>query len=325
MIDDLTRTTIQARLLHWYARAHRPLPWRDTRDPYAILVSEVMLQQTQAERVIPKYHAFLEQFPTLHSLAAASPADVLRAWSGLGYNRRALNLQRTALAAVERHGGSLPSDVADLLALPGIGPYTAGAIACFAFGQDVAFIDTNIRRVLHRVLVGPDLPERSASEREMVELATAMVPAGSGYAWNQALMELGATICRARVAECLHCPLREVCQSAGRITALAAQAAQAAQSAQAGAKRSAPAPRFEETARFARGRIIATLGEHTGDGLSVAELAAHIRGNDSEVEREWVEAQLPRLLTEGLLQLVPASASAPERFRLPTSIDVQPA
>lgn len=316
MHDDLMRTTIQERLLRWYAHAHRPLPWRDTRDPYAILVSEVMLQQTQAERVIPKYLAFLEQFPTLPELATASPADVLRAWSGLGYNRRALNLQRTALAAVERHGGSLPSSVDKLLELPGIGPYTAGAIACFAFGQDVAFIDTNIRRVLHRVLVGPDLPARTVSDREMAALATQMVPVGSGYAWNQALMELGATICRARVAECLHCPLRDVCKSAGQITVLATQV---------GTRRGAPAQRFEETARYARGRIIATLSTHEGDGLSVAELAAHIRGSDSEVEREWVEAQLPRLLTEGLIQQVAASADAPERFRLPISLDVLPA
>ena len=142
-------------LLDWFAVFGRDLPWRRTRDPYRIMVSEIMLQQTQVDRVIPKYHAFLEAFPTLEALAAAPTAEVIRAWSGLGYNRRAVNMQRAARAVLDEHGGQFPRDFAALLRLPGIGPYTAGAIACFAFEQDVAFIDTNIRRVVQRLFVGP--------------------------------------------------------------------------------------------------------------------------------------------------------------------------
>jgi A/G-specific adenine glycosylase len=137
---------IQGALLAWFAEHARDLPWRRTRDPYRIMVSEIMLQQTQVDRVRPKYYAFLEAFPNLESLASAPTAEVIRAWAGLGYNRRAVNMQRTAQAVIREHGGQFPRDLAALLKLPGIGPYTAGAIACFAFEQDVAFIDTNIRR-----------------------------------------------------------------------------------------------------------------------------------------------------------------------------------
>src|SRR5581483_4865161 len=150
------RPAIQAALLEWFAAAGRDLPWRHTRDPYRIMVSEIMLQQTQVDRVIPKYHAFLAAFPTLEALAAAPTAEVIRAWSGLGYNRRAVNMQRTARAVLEEHGGQFPRDLPALLRLPGIGPYTAGAIACFAFEQDVGFMDTNIRRVVQRLFVGPE-------------------------------------------------------------------------------------------------------------------------------------------------------------------------
>src|SRR4051812_1029866 len=134
---------IQSGLLRWFAENRRDLPWRHTRDPYAILVSEVMLQQTQVDRVIPYFRSFLERFPTVRDLAAAATADVITLWAGLGYNRRAVNLQRTARAVVDQHSGAFPSDPETLATLPGIGPYTAGAIACFAFEQDVAFLDTN--------------------------------------------------------------------------------------------------------------------------------------------------------------------------------------
>ncbi len=137
MAERLISDISQKRLLAWYADNYRRLPWRETRDPYSILVSEVMLQQTQAERVVPKYHEFLARFPTLEALADAPASEVIRAWAGLGYNRRALNLQRACRAVVERFGGVMPSDPTDLASLPGIGPYTAGAVACFAFEQDV--------------------------------------------------------------------------------------------------------------------------------------------------------------------------------------------
>src|SRR5215475_5527661 len=138
--DELA--AIRAALLDWFVASGRDLPWRHTRDPYWILVAEIMLQQTQVDRVIPKFRAFLERFPTLEVLASAPTAEVIRAWAGLGYNRRAVNMQRTARAVLEDHDGQFPRDLATLLRLPGIGPYTAGAIACFAFEQDVGFMDT---------------------------------------------------------------------------------------------------------------------------------------------------------------------------------------
>ena len=177
---------MQALLLAWYARHGRDLPWRRTRDPYAILVSEVMLQQTQVERVIPRYLAWLERWPTAEALAAASPADVILAWQGLGYNRRAVNLHRAARVVAE---SGWPDDLTEL---PGVGPYTAAAIANFAFGRDVLPVDTNVRRVQER----------------------------TGGAFDascaQALFDLGATVCLARVPRCGACPLAAACLSRGR-------------------------------------------------------------------------------------------------------------
>ena len=173
-------------LLAWYAHHARDLPWRRTEDPYAILVSEVMLQQTQVERVVPRYLAWLERWPTVTALAEASPADVIRAWQGLGYNRRGLNLHRAARAVAER---GWPSDLTEL---PGVGPYTAAAVANFAFGRSVLPVDTNVRRVQERT--GDSFSPRA----------------------GQALMDLGATICLARIPRCPECPLAEACPSRGR-------------------------------------------------------------------------------------------------------------
>src|SRR4051812_19383931 len=185
-------------LLEWYAREARDLPWRRTRDPYAILVSEVMLQQTQVARVVPRYEAWLERWPTAKSLAAAPVADVLAEWVGLGYNRRALRL-REACAVVARAGW--PRDAEGLRRLPGVGPYTAAAVASFAFGQRVAAVDTNVRRVAQRIGVAPAelLPERRHAD------------------WNQAAMELGARVCRARAPSCDGCPAAPWCGSRGRV------------------------------------------------------------------------------------------------------------
>ena len=194
MIDE---RELQSSLIAWFHESGRDLPWRRTRDPYAILVSEIMLQQTQVARVVVRYAVWLERWPTASSLAQASTADVVRAWSGLGYNRRALNLQRAARAVVEH--GRFPDTVAGLLELPGVGPYTARAIACFAFGVEVTALDVNVTRVLTR-----------AFGRDDVE-----PPAGLAWEWNQALFDLGAQLCLARVPRCLHCPLRDACPSAG--------------------------------------------------------------------------------------------------------------
>ncbi len=194
-------------LLGWFKEHARDLPWRRTRDPYAILVSEVMLQQTQVDRVLPYYTRFLERFPTVEDLATAATSDVIRIWSGLGYNRRAVNLQRAARAVVDELGGSFPDDPAELKKLPGIGAYTAGAIAAFAHERDVAFLDTNMRRVISRVIFGTE----SARESEALEAANALVPPGHGWTWNQALIEFGALQCTARRPACIVCPLRDEC------------------------------------------------------------------------------------------------------------------
>jgi A/G-specific adenine glycosylase len=179
-------------LLAWYEIHGRDLPWRGDPDPYHILVSEVMLQQTQVERVRPKYEEFLERFPTLQSLAEASTADVLRAWQGLGYNRRAVNLKRTAEAACRDHACRLPRTVEALERLPGIGRYTARAVACFAFGEQVPVVDTNVRRVLSG-FAGRDL-----TVKETEELAVELLPEGRAVDWNQALMDYGAMVYKAK-------------------------------------------------------------------------------------------------------------------------------
>ena len=196
---------MQQALLTWSARTRRDLPWRHTRDPWAILVSEVMLQQTQVPRVIPKYQAFLDRFPSASQCAAAPVADVVRAWAGLGYNRRAVNLHRAAVAVVERHGGGFPNDLDALMALPGVGPYTARAVLTFAFGRDVGIVESNTGRVLARVAGRP------LTQAEGQRFADALVPEGEGWAWNQAMIDLGATVCLRRAPKCAECPVASDC------------------------------------------------------------------------------------------------------------------
>ncbi len=232
-------------VLAWGAPDLRDLPWRRDRDPWRILVAEVMLQQTQAERVIPKWEAFLDAFPTAAHCAQASLGDVLRLWHGLGYPRRARNLHAAATVVVRDHGGRLPDDLASLLALPGVGPYTARAVLAFAFERDVAVVDTNIARVLART-AGERLTPRQAQAR-----ADAVVPAGDGWLWNQVLMDLGATLCRP-APNCDACPLRSGC-----VWHLAGHPEPDPAVGSAGVStRQAP---FDGSDRQARGRVLAEL------------------------------------------------------------------
>jgi A/G-specific adenine glycosylase len=217
-------------LLAWYDRVRRPLPWRNTRDPYALLVSEVMLQQTQAARVVPYYESFLRRFPDPPTLAAAAPRDVLAAWSGLGYNRRALALQAAARVVAER---GWPDDLTEL---PGVGPYTAAAVASFAWDAQRAAVDVNARRVIER------WDGRGRSPQQLAARAAELLPPGRAATWNQAMMELGATVCTARAPRCGACPVADRCAGPDRRPA-----------------RSAPRQRFEDTDRYARGRILAAL------------------------------------------------------------------
>jgi A/G-specific adenine glycosylase len=210
-----TLRRVRRSLLVWYEGGHRDFPWRETRDPYAVLVSEVMLQQTQASRIAERFPAFMARFPTAVSLGSASTADVLAAWSGLGYNRRALALHRTAVI-VARDGW--PRDVPGLARLPGIGPYTARAVASLAFDVPIGVVDTNVRRWLVRRFGGPDQPRR------LQVLSDALAAPGQGSdvaAWTHASMEFGAAICRSREPRCEACPIARGCPSRGRAAAVA--------------------------------------------------------------------------------------------------------
>jgi A/G-specific adenine glycosylase len=243
-------------LLAWYARVRRPLPWRFTRDPYALLVSEVMLQQTQAARVVPFYEAFLAEFPTVEALAAAPPHAVLSRWSGLGYNRRALAL-RAAAAEVAARGW--PDDLREL---PGVGPYTAAAVAAFAWDAPAAAVDTNVRRVIAR----HDGEDRSPPA--LAARATELLARHPPAAFNQATMELGATVCTPRRPRCEACPVATTCASADGVAVPARRSADG------------PRERFEDSDRWLRGRIVAArlAGAPDPEGVEPARLARVLAG-----------------------------------------------
>jgi A/G-specific adenine glycosylase len=278
-------------LLGWFNEHARDLPWRRTRDPYAILVSEVMLQQTQVDRVLPYYTRFLERFPTVEDLAAAATSDVIRFWSGLGYNRRAVNLQRAARAVVDELSGSFPDDPADLKKLPGIGAYTAGAIAAFAHERDVAFLDTNMRRVISRVIFGSE----SARESDALEAATALVPPSQGWTWNQALIEFGALQCTARRPACIICPLRDECAAYPTM--------QIALQVKSSRTRPVKAEPFESTTRFYRGRIVEALRALPADepaGIPLTELGVRVREGFTSENLPWLRELVDGLQRDGL-------------------------
>ncbi|PYP10685.1 MAG: hypothetical protein DMD59_04780 [Gemmatimonadetes bacterium] len=198
------------RLLAWYKRKGRELPWRETRNPYAILVSEFMLQQTQVSRVLDYFPRFLARFPTIDALARARPKAVMEEWDGLGYYARARNLHKLAREVTRRHDGTLPDDPEDLRTLPGVGRYTAGAVACFAYEKPVPTVDTNVKRVLQRVFAA----------RDVWDFATTLTPKNGKRAWklNQAMMELGALVCTARSPKCPECPVKSDCLAVRSMT-----------------------------------------------------------------------------------------------------------
>ncbi|HAM39918.1 MAG: adenine glycosylase [Omnitrophica WOR_2 bacterium RIFCSPHIGHO2_02_FULL_63_39] len=205
--------TFQRRVVRWYARHQRRLPWRRTHDPYKILVSEIMLQQTQVDRVIPKYREFLKRYPTVEDLAKARPTEVRKLWYPLGYNIRPLRLRRIAKQVVEQHGGSIPGSYDGLLAMDGIGRYTAGAVLSFAFKQDAPILDTNVARLLSRYFGIRASLARGRTRRRLWDLAAAVIPTGHGYTINQAMMDFGALVCTAHNPKCPTCVLRRSCRS----------------------------------------------------------------------------------------------------------------
>ena len=209
-LPQARRRAFQRRLLAWYKRHRRDLPWRHARDPYHILVSEIMLQQTQVDRVIPKYREWLRRYPSLESLARAGAREVRETWYPLGYNIRPVRLRNIARTALHRHRGKIPATREELLALPGIGPYTAGAVLSFAYRKDAPILDTNVRRVLRRVFLGD---RATSSDRILWGLSEALLPRGKAYDFNQALMDFGATVCTARRPRCPGCSLARLCVS----------------------------------------------------------------------------------------------------------------
>lgn len=295
---------VQRSLLEWYARHGRDLPWRRTRDPYAVLVSEMMLQQTRVERVLPRWRAWLDRFPTLQALAQAPRGDVIRAWSGLGYNLRAIRLHQIARQVVDQCGGRMPDTLQGLLRLTGIGRYTAGAVASFAYGLPVAMVDTNIRRVLGRVYLGQPHtgPEQ---DQVLLALAEAALPADCAYEWNQALMDLGATICTVQRPACLTCPLRDPCRAAPLMAGwveerkLLLRERRAVYGVDVAAARQSDADQ-----RFYRGRIVeqaCSLGP--AELLDRDELGRSLRPDYGAELRPWLEATLRKLASDGLLYL----------------------
>lgn len=290
---------IQDLLLEWYARYGREyLPWRQTRDPYRVLVSECMLQQTQVDRVLPKYEAFVERFPDFASLAAASTSDVLRLWQGLGYNSRAVRLKQLAQDVVERFGGHMPSEEHELRSLPGVGPYTVAAIRAFAFNLDDAAIDTNVRRVVHRTLHGLEHPP-AVSPATLDADAHAIVPSGRGHDWNSAMMDLGATICTARAPKCLICPLQAAC-AAAPIDGAALERARRQSERKRTGQDTIP---FEQTTRYARGRIIERLRDlPPGKRISLLDLHRDL-SHHVKRDREDIGAIVAALVRDGLIDI----------------------
>ena len=282
-----------AAILDWYAAHQRDLPWRrPDATPWAVLVSEIMLQQTPVARVLPVYAAWLARWPTPASLAASPAGDAVRAWGRLGYPRRAIRLHATARALVDRHGGEVPSSADALRELPGIGSYTAAAVASFAFGQRHAVLDTNVRRVLARLVSGRELPSQNPSVAER-RLAESMLPEPPAVAarWSVAVMELGALVCTAVRPQCVRCPVAARCAWRG-----------AGHPADGGPRRS---QKYEGTDRQCRGRLLAVLRDCAGP----------VPG--SRLEAAWAD-QLQRLraldglVADGLVDPLPDG-----RFALP--------
>jgi len=278
-------TALRRAALVWFERQRRDFPWRKTADPYAILVSEIMLQQTQAARVTPKYRAFLRRFPTVRHLARAPLGDVLRAWSGLGYNARARRLWLCAQAIVSRHRGRVPHGTGELLELPGIGPYAAGAVASIAFGVKTAAVDTNARRVLSRAVAGRDALPAPA----LRAIAAQAAPRRAGE-WNQALMDIGALFCRS-APRCAACPLRGHCRFAKTDARLL--------STTAGNRRSKVASRFIGSRRFYRGRVVRALT--AAPSLSLGALGPKVKGEFRETDVLWLAELLRDLARDGLI------------------------
>ena len=292
---DVPSSLLHQRILDWYAKEARDLPWREPgTSPWGVLVSEVMLQQTPVVRVEPLWRQWMSQWPTPAALAASAPGDAVHAWGRLGYPRRALRLHAAAVAVVERHGGDVPDAPADLLALPGVGTYTAAAVSAFAFGRRTAVVDTNVRRVLARIFNGAAQAPPSLTRAEM-DLATALLPnaAGDARTWGVAVMELGAVVCLARSPRCPACPVRDLCAWK-----------RASRPAYEGPARRTQS--WNGTDRQCRGAILALL-RTTKEPVTAGEVDTAWSTDATQRDR-----CLDTLVTDGLVEPLPGN-----RFQLP--------
>lgn len=296
---------VQRRVLSWFDEHARAFPWRAHRDPYETMVAEVMLQQTQTGRVGPAYESFLKRFPTISALAHASAMDVIDAWKGLGYNRRAVNLQRAAQAIEHGSDGAVPNDPKALRALPGIGEYSASAIACFAHDRQIPVVDVNVTRVLSRAALGVD--GGKADRAAVDEVAHAWLPPGEAYRWNQALMDIGAMLCRGEKPLCSQCPMRATCAFHAAGKHLGPRDA-----------RTAKEP-FEGSRRQKRGGIVDALRAAASDGITMAKLAHAIHPDHDDPNLYWLVELLEGLERDGLVEMTPGARKGSPRgvVRLP--------
>ena len=286
---------IQGAVLAWGETARRDLPWRRTRDAWAVLVSEIMLAQTQVARVVPKWEAFLARWPDAAACARAPVGEVIAAWTGLGYNRRAVFVHRAATAITARHGGTVPADLEGLTSLPGVGAYTGRAVLAFAFEQPVGVVDTNAARVLARAVAGRTLATGEAQAR-----ADALVPPGRAWDWNQAMLDLGATVCTARRPACDACPLGPQTTSAEALCAWARCGGPDPAVGSAGTSR--PQSRFDGSDRQGRGRLLARLAAPSGGPIGRQDLAA-AAGWPHHAARALAAAE--SLVADGLAEMAP--------------------
>lgn len=280
---------IHRAVLLWYRTHGRTLPWRNIANPYHVLVSEIMLQQTQVARVAEKFPQWIAAFPSIRVLAQASQRAVLTAWSGMGYNRRALNLHDAAKRIVGDYRGRIPADVNQLAGLPGFGRYTASAVACFGFQQRVAIVDVNVRRVLSRLVKKQRHESDILPAAECWTIAEALLPPRAYYNWNQALMDLGAMVCTAAAPHCLACPIRSYCPSSVGMKPRPRSAASATR---------------ETPRRIFRGRVIELLRAEDGTAVKgFVEIGKHLRNDFTSAQHPWLMDILRTLQSDGMIRV----------------------
>lgn len=284
-------------LLRWFRLNGRDLPWRKINDPYRILISEVMLQQTQVDRVIPAYTSFVQQFPDFRALARATTADVIRSWRGLGYNRRAVYLHRSARIVAECYGGRMPTDISLMRKLPGVGEYTSSAVSCFAYNAQVPVMDTNVERVLTRVFSGWG----SVSKKDLGTIALSILPRGKAWEWNQGLMDFGALTCTARSPACNSCVLAVTCAAFQETKIPSGQNQEGAKIKRKVHKNPI---RYEHSRRYYRGMIVRHLVDMERGTKVPIECLGHLYQKENHgQDLDWIKGLLVELSQEGIVTL----------------------